>query len=74
MRVLAALVLMQIHRRAIHAITQAGWLWAVLEHMPEMGMAGAANHLRTAAEQAAIIAVGNSFLADRREKARPAGT
>src|SRR5918996_4796219 len=64
---------LQLERRRVHAIALPGGLGAVGEHVAEMGIAPAAQHLGAHHEMAAVGLVGHGFLAQRREEARPAG-
>src|ERR1700722_18026873 len=69
---LAFPVRLELHRDAVHAVTQPGRLRAVFEHVAKMPLAARAVHLGAAHEPASV---GRGFdrAIDRRPEAWPSG-
>src|SRR5688572_26557845 len=60
-------------RGRVHAIAQAGWLWAVVENVAEMAFAPGAFNLDTLFAKALVDLFYNVLFVNRPEKAWPAG-
>src|SRR5580658_1611354 len=62
----------EMHRGGVHAIAQSGWLWAIVEYVPEMRVAERARHFRAGHHQTIVSALDDIFFRDRRPETRPA--
>src|SRR5579859_288258 len=64
---------LQLEHGRVDAVTLPGRAGAVVEDVPEMRLAGVAEHLGAPHPEAAVRLLANIFAGDRGGKARPAG-
>src|SRR6185369_12817934 len=68
------LLLAELHRSRVHAVTQPGLLRPVVEDMSEMGIAAGAEHFGPFREQRIVRTLKDIFRSYRLPETRPAGS
>src|SRR5215203_2201600 len=68
------LLLLELQRDRVHAITLSGWTWAIVEHVTQMRTAAMTTHFGALHPQCLIRYLINTHLGNRRGKTGPPGS